>query len=83
MVLVYPWFRHFLKSIIPVDDFPKPEALRFLTALKQPFGVLLLAENNNSVGYKCVAADQLITVKIPDDISSKKLLEFVQQLFIH
>ena len=83
MVLVHPWFRHFLKSNIPMDNFTKPETLRFLAALRQPFGALPLAENDNSVGYKCVAVDQLIMVKIPDDISPKKLLEFVQQLFIH
>lgn len=83
MVLVHPWFRRLLDPDIPMLHSARHErALRLLAALRQPFGALLLASNHTSRDYERVAADELITVQIREDVSPEKLLENIHVLYI-
>lgn len=81
MFLVHPWFRFLQDPGIPLSESARREsALKLLATLRQPFGALLLAWTSRD--YERVAADNLITVQIREDVSAGKLLENIRTLYI-
>lgn len=83
MFLVHPWFKRLLDpGISQLDSARRESASRLLAALRQPFGALLLVLNQSSQDYRRVAADQLIEVKIGEDVSPTQLLENIRVLYI-
>ncbi|KAI9457059.1 hypothetical protein HD554DRAFT_2303563 [Boletus coccyginus] len=80
MRLVHPWFRCLLDPDSPLlGPVRRESALKLLASLRQPFGALLLARTHD---YERIAADQLITVQIREEVSAEKLMENTGVLYI-
>lgn len=80
MRLVHPWFRCLLDpDSPPLGPVRRESALKLLASLRQPFGALLLVRTHD---YERVAADQLITVQIREEVSAEKLMENTSVLYI-
>jgi len=81
MRLVHPWFRRLLDPDIPQSGPARRDsALKLLASLRQPFGALLLARISHE--YERIAANQLITVQIHEEVSAGQLMENIHVLYI-